>query len=227
VEGLKLVASKVTTTCPGCGVTAHFHLVADLPIYGNGRAPIVAQASDPKDALDHNDRKGGTGLLMCTRCTTGVVITYDTSLQIISSYPKRRERWDHHASPENVARAFNEVHAAAAEGAWNLAGVGCRITLDRVLKHQGVEIKGAGLKDALRTLEKKHPGLAPILGLADSIRLLGNAGAHDEDFDLSQADAEAGVTFVQQVLVNVYVLPNAVKELKKRLPNAGDALPEK
>jgi hypothetical protein len=49
--------------------------------------------------------------------------------------------------------------------------------------------------------------------------LIGNASAHDPDFDLEEPEAMAAVEFVEEVIRDVFILPERRKKTLARLPS--------
>jgi hypothetical protein len=118
--------------------------------------------------------------------------------------------------PANVRRALDQAYAATSTESWTLVGVGCRIAIERMAKGQGAQ--GDNLYARLQNLKTKFPALEGAVGNAHVIRLVGNAGAHDPDFELEEVEALATLSFAEEVLRDVYIFPERQKELIAKLP---------
>jgi hypothetical protein len=121
--------------------------------------------------------------------------------------------------PESIQRILAEAYAASSREAWTLVGLGCRVAMERMAALHGVTEGMLGKK--LAVMREKFPGLAGPLENAEVVKLIGNAAAHDTEYDLGAAEAAAALEFVEEVLRDVYILPARRKRVVDALPKKG------
>lgn len=132
-------------------------------------------------------------------------------------YPSRlagRRRLDRaNLLPEDVARIYNETHAALCNKQPVLAGIGIRALIETVCKEKA---------SSGNNLERKIDGLVQMGVLTSdgaeilhSLRILGNEAAHEvkphEERTLGTA-----MDVVEHLLNGVYILPTIANKLPKR-----------
>ncbi len=110
--------------------------------------------------------------------------------------------------PKDVAKAFIEGEETLANNHLSSAAVAYRKAIERTLKEQHVEAKGV-LNTRIRALEKQNALPKVLIDLLDTIRFLGNDGAHDDD--PTKADVIAGRDFTRLFLTYTYELPARVE----------------
>ena len=76
---------------------------------------------------------------------------------------------------------------------------------------------GANLQAKIQDLAKNKIIPDVLAEMADAIRLLGNIGAHDEDLNLGEQDVEDMNSFFTTLVEYVYVAPQKLAALKKRI----------
>lgn len=119
--------------------------------------------------------------------------------------------------PVAVKEAYNEALSAFRAGAFNLAVIGFRTSLQMAVREKGG--KGANLKAEIDSLEELTPALKEW---AHQLRLDANDATHPEGvLPFGKADAEALVGLAESIFDYLYVVPAAVD---RRRGQAGPAV---
>jgi len=90
-----------------------------------------------------------------------------------------------------------------------------RKTLEVICKHQNA--KGKSLKEKIEYLHKEKGMPELILSVANSTRSLGNLSAHASDFEWTNEDAELIDDLCQILIEYVYIIPDKLEKLSKRM----------
>lgn len=115
--------------------------------------------------------------------------------------------------PPEVRRIHSETIGALENGYSTLAGIGIRLLIECVCRHEGVEKKN--LAEAIDALAEKGVvvnGSAKILHL---LRVLGNEAAHQAKAH-STEQLNLALDIVQTVLKNVYLHPHQAATFEKK-----------
>lgn len=129
--------------------------------------------------------------------------------------------------PSNITDVMRQVYAGMEVEAWMLIGMGVRLVVELMSAERCAahEIKvDQGLKGRLKDLQAKYPALEGPIQLADTIRLLGNEVAHDQNFICGSQEAAVAVEMIEELLEVLYVLPARRKRLLAQLPNRNDSI---
>lgn len=175
-------------------------------------------------------------LLTCNTCHMGVMVhiraqlgfTIDQNLYastlsaeqfadryaIISVAPQPPQPRSVDSLPNNVAATFREAELNFSDMRFASAGVGYRKAIERALKHLHPDAKGM-LNARIRALEKENALPPSMITLLDSVKLLGNDSAHDED-DPEREDVEAARDFAALLLTYLFELPARVERAKAK-----------
>lgn len=127
---------------------------------------------------------------------------------------------DSYFLPPQTRELLKEVHSALANSQFILAGVGARGILETVVKDR--QAKGDNLLkkiDDLVTQQILTPARANVL---HQIRTLGNDSAHEAKPHNSN-QLTLAVEIIENVLQEVYILPERAKAVFKKSPLAANA----
>lgn len=153
-------------------------------------------------------------------------ITTLRKAEIVTMYPFTRRRFPEpeyaELVPDPIRVALDQTYSALCESAWLLVGIGCRVTLERMVNHFSAQ--GPNLYQKLEDLKQRFPALGAPLANADLVRLVGNAAAH-HDFEMGAEEAQAALWFVEEVLRDTFILPDRQAKTIARLPARGGRSP--
>ncbi|MDO8886181.1 DUF4145 domain-containing protein [Candidatus Oleimmundimicrobium sp.] len=124
-------------------------------------------------------------------------------------YPSSRELGK--AIPEEIRKSYEEAKKVEKLSP-NAFVVLLRRSLELLCRDQ--KAKGRNLKEQIADLSKM--GLIPntIVEMAETLRFIGNIGAHEIEVDIDQAEISAIDDFLVAMLEYVYVAPNKITKLK-------------
>ncbi|MDH4541072.1 MULTISPECIES: DUF4145 domain-containing protein [Sulfitobacter] len=128
---------------------------------------------------------------------------------IIDSAPKPPNRDVVGNLPGKIAGVFDEAEANFADGRHMSAATMYRKSIELTLKDLNPEGKGM-LNARIRALQKEEAVPDTLIKLLDTVKFLGNEGAHDDE-PPSPEDVERGRDFTRLFLVYSYELPARVK----------------
>lgn len=111
--------------------------------------------------------------------------------------------------PPKIAAVFDEAEANFADGRNMSAATMYRKAVELAVKNKNPEGKGM-LNERIRGLQKQNAVPDTLIDLLDTVKFLGNEGAHDED-PPDHDDVERGRDFTRLFLVYSYELPARVK----------------
>lgn len=133
---------------------------------------------------------------------------FQAAFDIVDYAPRPPEREVVNNLPNKVARVFDEAEANFADGRHMSAATMYRKSIELTLKHLNPGQEGS-LSKRIRSLQSKEAVPDTLIKLLDSVRFLGNDGAHDEDPPPPE-DVERGRDFTRLFLVYSYELPARV-----------------
>lgn len=104
----------------------------------------------------------------------------------------------------------------------NLSFLGFTVLIRRALEQVCLDKKAQGLslKKKIEDLATKEIIPSKLAEMADLIRVLGNMGAHESNFDLTKRDIYELDDFFLAVIEYVYVAPERIKQLRNRVNNS-------
>lgn len=111
--------------------------------------------------------------------------------------------------PPQVQSAFEEAEANFVDERWPSAAIGYRRAIERALKVLHPDGKGM-LNARIRSLEKQNALPPAMIALLDSVKFLGNDGAHELE-DPEPDDVAAGRDFSTLLLTYLFELPERVR----------------
>ncbi|MBU1230261.1 MAG: DUF4145 domain-containing protein [Proteobacteria bacterium] len=136
-----------------------------------------------------------------------------TKLFPIEPTPSRQLFDSEGVLPPKVARIYNEAVKALDSQLPVLAGVGIRAVLETVCKE--CDAKGRDLEKRIDAMVEKGLITKDGAGILHSLRILGNAAAHDvEPHSLGELNAAFDV--IDHLLQGVYTIPARAKELPQK-----------
>jgi hypothetical protein len=177
----------------------------------------ITRNPDPDDPDPYLDTDSVYRLLQCTNCEAVSLQLEESSLfdDVTSQkvlYPARRDL--SLLVPDDLRREFEEARTCFSSKAYTATVVMVRRTLEGICKANNI---------AERTLEKsleklKSSGLidGSLAEWADSLRALGNEGAHFTGKRVSRQDAVDALDFTEALLDQIYVLRKRFAEFKRR-----------
>ncbi len=159
---------------------------------------------------------------LCPRCQDVVIyiIREDKSWE---RYPYAQPRLPF-ALPEAVAEAYREAQLATSVGALRAAVCMLRRTVASACSDQGIPDSENGQFVALnRRVEKLKDRLVPVaLNAALKVKILGDAGAHEEAEDrlgpINEDTVREALAVVETFLSNLYQIPEQVRRLGESEP---------
>jgi len=116
--------------------------------------------------------------------------------------------------PRQIQQAFSEAEANFADGRLMSSAIMFRKTVELTVRDLNPEGKGM-LNARIRALQKAEAVPDTLIKLLDTVKFLGNEGAHDEEAP-SIDDVERGRDFTRLFLVYSYELP---ARIASALPN--------
>jgi hypothetical protein len=119
----------------------------------------------------------------------------------------------HEAVPSSVAYATDEAERCLAIGAPSACAVMTRRAIHSLCADKGAE--GRDLFAQLKDLKAKQLITPDLHEWADSLRVLGNDGAHPERPEVTAEDAEDGVKLLREIVKYVYILPHERAEKRR------------
>ena len=111
--------------------------------------------------------------------------------------------------PDKIAGVFDEAEANFADGRHMSAATMYRKAIELTLKDLNPDGKGM-LHARIRALQKEEAVPDTLIKLLDTVKFLGNEGAHDDE-PPSAEDVERGRDFTRLFLVYSYELPARVE----------------
>jgi hypothetical protein len=131
-------------------------------------------------------------------------------------FPNFREFTDD--VPQRVLKIYNEALRVelVSQTAYSIL---TRKVIELLCKDKGA--KGKDLKSKLKSLVDRNIIPKPIYEMADSIRIIGNIGAHDEEVKLNMFEIQTIKDFIMALLEYVYVAPSKIKKLKESIERKG------
>lgn len=111
--------------------------------------------------------------------------------------------------PSKIQQTYSEAEANFADGRMMSASIMYRKTVELTVKDLHPDGKGM-LNARIRDLQKKEAVPDTLIALLDTVKFLGNEGAHDEDPPTAE-DVERGRDFTRLFLVYSYELPARVQ----------------
>lgn len=144
-------------------------------------------------------------------------IELDIPVERVEVYPKhllgRKGITELSHLPSNVTEIYHETRSALANDLGILAGMGLRALIEAVCKEK--KAKGKNLELLIDDLVTKGFLARMSADFLHSLRILGNAAAHDGKKHSDQ-DLLSALEIVENLLVTVYILPVRAKNLPKK-----------
>ena len=124
-------------------------------------------------------------------------------------YPPPRELGE--AIPKEIRKSYEEARKVEKISA-NAFAVLIRRSLELLCRDQ--KAKGNNLKEQIADLSER--GIIPnkLVEMAETLRFIGNIGAHEIEVDIDQTETRAIDDFLVAMLEYVYVAPNKIKNFK-------------
>ena len=116
--------------------------------------------------------------------------------------------------PLDLRREFEEAQTCLKARAYTASVVMVRRTLEGICKDNGINRKN--LAEMLRKLRDDGLVDATLAEWADSLRSLGNEGAHFTGKQVGQQDATDALAFAEALLDHIYVLRRRFDDFQKR-----------
>jgi hypothetical protein len=113
--------------------------------------------------------------------------------------------------PEIVKKSFEEARRVERISP-NAFAVLIRRSLELLCKDQNA--KGTNLKDQISDLSNRGVIPQTLMKMANTLRFVGNLGAHEIDFDFERQETQAMEDFLLAMLEYVYVAPSRIKSLE-------------
>lgn len=113
--------------------------------------------------------------------------------------------------PSEISKSYEEAKKVEKISP-NAFAVLIRRSLELLCRDQ--KAKGNNLKEQIADLSAK--GIIPntLVEMADTLRFIGNIGAHEIEFDFDKSEIHAIDDFLVAMLEFVYVAPNKIKNLR-------------
>jgi hypothetical protein len=180
---------------------------------------VRGQATEPADdPADPWSSSAEFTLVQCEECRQVSLVVKD-DLPFDTPYPVREfvypaTRKLSPQVPNDLRREFEEAQACLSARAFTASVVMVRRTLEGICKDNGITRKN--LADMLTKLRDDGLVDATLAEWADSLRHLGNEGAHFTGKQVSQQDATDALAFAEALLDHIYVLRRRFDEFKTR-----------
>lgn len=188
-----------TTTCPHCGVYSQFKNAAQY--------------------VDQRDTNVYYSVATCVKCKAAVQIRV-VSNELAEMHPALVRQADP-AVPPQVALDYLEAARCVDAGAPRAAAAMFRRTVQSVMIEQGA--KGQTLYEQIEDLAKRGLVTPALKDWAHEVRILGKAGAHaDVPDDVSPEDAEDALSFTEELIKHVYVMPAEIERRRRPPVTPGD-----
>ena len=114
--------------------------------------------------------------------------------------------------PLNVHRLYSETHATLCNGYQILTGIGIRTLVESVCSDQ--KASGANLEQKIDDLVTKGVLTKGNADILHTTRLMGNKAAH-EFIAAKQLHLDVAMDIIENLLLNVYIIPSQARWLKK------------
>lgn len=186
-----------TGPCPWCGRVSNFEVVntTDLSMTHTSQ-------------MTYADRR--VAVLRCHGCKKGTVVVMSNLGQGLLWWPVPGAGILDPQVNKGVASAYDEGMRALTVGAYRAAAVMFRSALHLFVKDKGSE-KAQGerhLKSALKFMKNDGDLHRSLWDWADHLNLLGNEGAHPEDYDdVTETEATGLGKFVRHLIRHEYEMP--------------------
>jgi hypothetical protein len=118
------------------------------------------------------------------------------------------------AIPEIIKKSFEEAKRVERISP-NAFAVLVRRSLELLCKDQNA--KGTNLKNQISDLCSRGVIPETLMEMANTLRFLGNLGAHEIDFDFERQETQAMQDFLVAMLEYVYVAPGRIKSLQESI----------
>jgi hypothetical protein len=194
--------------CPHCRVVSSYSQGVEKQPFGSGK-------------------RGRFDTCTNAECGCSVLVVYGGSGEELAVYPQLETEPDE-VLPDDVRVAFRQALQSLNEKIWDGCVLMCRRALEEATTNLGA--KGKVLYEKIEDLAKKNRITPDLRQWAHEGRLAGKLGAHgteEEDKKWNeQADAEEIVEFSKWFFRYVYVLPEQLKQRRKRLTGEAEVTEE-
>lgn len=203
------MSSHINGNCPYCKREVSFNWT-ELDIMGGKRSDLFYH--------HYKNEHSSWTILECPNCKNCVLVNCvknshaNFQLKKIFPYPlpsKTDER-----IPEKIKNDIDEAKLCFSVRAFNGSASMSRRALQRACKE-----KGATKRDLIDQIEELAIGgviTTDLKELAQTVRLVGNDGAHPNDIDVEEQDAKEILELAEQFMEVIFVAPARVKEIKEK-----------
>ncbi|MFM2607599.1 DUF4145 domain-containing protein [Vibrio chagasii] len=125
--------------------------------------------------------------------------------------------------PKIVESIYKESLIAIQEGAYTLAGLGLRATIEAICNER--KITGRNLQIRINNMHRNGIASKADVDRLHAIRFMGNDAAH-EIKKANKTSVHVALKIVEHILISIYVFEEEVnKHLEKPISSAADAIP--
>ena len=197
--------------CPHCGNKTQYEILHKVDAIEESYS-----VEDPEDVMDFEVFYSLIRCSTCKKISMFLNTEYDDCSVNLSEaslcYPHEREI-DKNV-PEIIVRNYNEAKKVK-----RISRPAFAVMIRRGLEFLCVEqnAKGKNLKDKITNLVSM--GIIPVTlaEMAETLRFLGNAGAHDCDYEIDKMEVQAMDDFYLAMIEYVYVAPSKLKKIKESI----------
>jgi hypothetical protein len=157
-------------------------------------------------------------MLLCPRCAGATLIETNgpgsAQKNIHRVYPE-----DRHAAlevehlPPKVANHYRKARRALDAGLPDSVAVELRRTLEAAADDVGVKAEHAPLASAIEKMMEEGLVAKPFGEVLNHVRVVGNAGAHASDTEVTDEEARRALRFTTQVLRNLFEIPGELRAI--------------
>ena len=225
-KGFSHQTTQLTFTCPHCGVMSLHQKLRDVPGSVDRRQlEILSGGTVAIEALHIHF------IFQCVNCQKDTYLLYRQDFKsptattiTLPDFPKAEFLYQYpvhtptlyESVPSAVASAATEAERCLSVGAPNACGVMTRRAMHSLCEDKVAA--GKNLFSQLKDLKDKQIITHDLHEWADSLRVLGNDGAHPELPAVTQGDAEDGVKLLREIVKFVYILPYERAQKRKAVP---------
>lgn len=195
--------------CPHC----------ERPATANVQGKAVWSGHNPHTG-DQENPPTEYALIKCQRCgSVSVQAREDYAIggfeidEPVIVYPTPRQL--SYIVPQPLRREWEEARTCFDTKAFTACVVMVRRTLEGTCQHQGVQKRT--LAESLRELRDRGLIDDTLAEWADTMRIVGNEGAHYTGRAVAREDAEDALSFAEALLDHLYVLRKGFAEFQARL----------
>lgn len=192
--------------CPYCQKYVGF---GSIPLWKPG-----ASSFDCSSEL-YKNKTGLWGLFECPSCKRCVIVgrfsDNKDNPQMQHVYPMPLPSPVDQRIPEKIRRDITEAKLCFSVGAFNASASMSRRALQRACREKGAAKEK--LIDQIDELAQNGIITHDLKELAHAIRMVGNDGAHPNEFDVNEQDSKEILELADQFMSVIFVAPARVKEI--------------